>query len=91
MCSVCGKRIIKNSNPQEMCDECYREHRKEWDREHKRNKREFKNSMMCPQLEIILRPLTPQGVGGFLYFYVKFKSLVFTIVFWILVRESWPH
>jgi hypothetical protein len=48
LCSDCGKRIPKNSNSQNMCEECYVIHRKEYYRNKKREQRR----KSCPQIEI---------------------------------------
>ena len=40
-CSICGKQIIKKGNNHNMCNECWKEHRKEWDRNRKRQNSTF--------------------------------------------------
>jgi len=36
VCEKCGEIIEKNSNRQKMCENCQKEHRKEWDRDRKK-------------------------------------------------------
>ena len=46
-CKECGEMIVKKANNQDLCSDCYKEYRKNYDREIKRRKR----AKVCPQSE----------------------------------------
>ena len=51
-CKQCGEMIVKKANNQDLCSDCYKEYRKNYDREMKRRKR----AKVCPQSENPSKP-----------------------------------
>lgn len=51
-CKKCGAIIVKKSNNQDLCQDCYKEYRKKYDREVKRRIR----AKVCPQSENPSKP-----------------------------------